>query len=145
MSPRSTITTALAAMLIFAGVGPLTADTTPARVKPVLKIGMDADTIVSLYGKPAEIQLMDTADLRAEKWIYRRKAREYTTQDASDVAMIPAYIGNGGTGTPIIDETPILQFRIKRITVYQVTALLLVDGKLRLGKQWHEQEEKFTN
>lgn len=145
MKTRSTIATALAALLLLAGSSTLSAATAPAKAKPVLEIGMDADTIIRLYGKPAEIQPLSNADTKAEKWIYRRKAREYTAQDASGVTMIPAFIGISGSGAPMIADTPILDYKIKYITVYQVTALLLVDGKLTLGKQWQEKEEKYTN
>jgi hypothetical protein len=33
--------------------------------------------------------------------------------------------------------------RIERITVYQMTALLMFDGKLVASKQWLEQERHF--
>jgi hypothetical protein len=146
MTTRTTLATAVAALCLLAGTSPLPAADTPAKAKPVLQAGMDADTIIQLYGKPVEIQPMDNkAGLKAEKWIYRRKAREYTAQDASDIAMIPAFIGNTGTGSQMIADVPTLEFRVKFITVYQVTALLMVEGKLTIGKQWLEREERFTN
>lgn len=145
MTTRSNLVTVLAAFALLAGASTLSAASSSAREKPVLEKGMDAEAVLKSYGRPAEIQPIKNADAKAEKWIYRRKAREYTTQTASGVTMIPAFIGNTGTGTPIIAETPIIDFKIKFITVYQITALLMIDGRLTLGKQWLEQEEKFTN
>lgn len=146
MKTRSLIPAALTVLALCAlpALRLAAADATPTG-KPVLELGMDGATVIQLYGRPAEIQPMKNTDGKAEKWIYRRKAREYTTQTASGVTMIPAFIGNTGTGSPMIADTPILDFKVKFVTVYQVTALLMVEGKLTVGKQWLEQEEKFTN
>ncbi len=147
MKTRSLIPAGLAALVLCATPALLLATTSApdTKSKPVLELGMDEATVIQLYGKPAEIQSIKDSTTQAEKWLYRRKAREFTAQTASGVTMIPAFIGNSGSGRPMIADTPILDFKVKYITVYQVTALLMVEGKLTLGKQWLEQEEKFTN
>ena len=54
--------------------------------------------------------------------------------------------GRRGGGDPAnLQSVPVVQYRLKRITVYQVTALLMVNGKLELAKQWAEKDESYAN
>lgn len=85
----------------------------------------------------------DTTAVNAEKWIYRRKFRSDTTQEPVSSATQPAFIGMGmgdanGLGTI---EVPV--YRLKHTTLYQITALLMVDGQLVTARQWVEQEVNY--
>lgn len=143
MKLPSIIAPTLLAITCFTFTGGAVAATT--STKPVLEKGMAGDTIIQLYGKPNVVQPMKNPEAKTEKWIYRRKTEDTTTQDASYINMVPAFIGISGTGQPMVADTPRLDFKLKHIRIYQVTALLMVDGKLVLGKQWTEREERFDN
>ncbi len=112
---------------------------------PVLEKGMEGTAIIQAVGKPAQVLPLKSAEGKAEKWIYRRKLDDRVTQTEATQAFIPAMIGIAGDGKPMIGTAIVPDYRLKHIVVYQVTALLLLDGKLQLGRQWLEQEEKFTN
>lgn len=112
--------------------------------KPVLEKGMAAETIVRLIGKPQEVAPLSPAESKAEKWTYRRRVSERTTQEAATTHTIPAYLGFT-SGGPSIGTTEILDFRLKHTTTSQVTSLLLIDGKLVLAKQWQEQSQSYDN
>jgi hypothetical protein len=115
------------------------------KAKPVLAKGMEADLILKNFGQPYEIKPMEAPDkdTKVERWIFRRKVKETTTQTASGQTMVPAYAGFGGGGEPTIREVPVVEYRLKRTTIYQVTELLMINGKLELAKQWMGQEEKY--
>lgn len=117
----------------------------PPKAKPGLRMGMDRDAVISICGKPTEIQPFGLAEAKAEKWIYRIKTNETTTQVPSGVSKIPAYIGNSGSGSPMIADAAITEYRLKHIVIYQVAALLMVDGKLVTSKLWSEREESFAD
>ena len=114
------------------------------KTKPVLEKGMDGPTIIQCYGKPNEIQPIKNSDTSAEKWIYRRKVAQTVLQTANTQTSIPAFVGFNASG-PVIDQIAVPDYRLKYIEAYQVTALLMIDGKLHVGRQWVEQEEKFAN
>lgn len=116
-----------------------------AAPKPVLEKGMAGSTIVQLVGRPDEVQPLKAPEGKAEKWIYRRKVNQTIIQSANMQAFEPAFVGNDGTGRPMLGTVVVPDYRIKYVALYQVTALLMVDGKLQLGRQWKEQEEKFTD
>jgi hypothetical protein len=134
------------ALLVFvamaAGAG---ADSTPAtKAKPVLDKGMDAATIIQLVGQPDEITPLKTADGKAETWIYRRKTGQTVVQTANTQTTIPAMVGFQASGV-LIGRAIVPQYRLKYIRDYQITALLMVDGKLQLGRQWAAQDEQFAD
>jgi len=112
--------------------------------KPGLEKGMSAETIVRLIGKPQEITPLTLSESKAEKWIYRRRLSERTVQEAATTHTIPAYLGFSASG-PSIGTSVELDFRLKHITTYQVTSLLMIDGKLFLAKQWQEQSQSFDS
>lgn len=118
---------------------------TATKAKPVLKKGMEADLILKNFGQPYEIKPMETPDkdTKVERWIYRRKVKETTIQTASGQTMVPTYSGFGGSGAPTITEVAVPEFRPKLVIIYQVTELLMINGKLELAKQWMGQEEKY--
>jgi hypothetical protein len=120
------------------------ANTDTAKTKPILEKGMEGPAIIQAYGKPSEIQPMKNPDTNAEKWIYRRKVAQTVLQTANTQTTIPAFVGFNASG-PVIDQIAVPDYRLKYIEAYQVTALLMIDGKLQLGRQWIEEEEKFAN
>ena len=116
-----------------------------ASAQPVLEKGMAAADIMNLVGKPSEVIPMKTAEGKAERWIYRRKVGQTINQTANTQAYEPAMIGFGGTGGVMLGTVVVPEYRLKYVVGYQVTALLIVDGKLQLGRQWYEREEKFAD
>lgn len=116
-----------------------------ANSDKILDKGMDAETIRSMYGQPAEVIALESDGMKAEKWIYRRKMKDQITQVETGVTMQPAFIGNSGTGSPMIGTAAVPEYRLKYFKVSQVTALLMVEGKLERAKQWTEREESFSN
>src|SRR5690349_13898361 len=107
---------------------------------PVLEKGMEADAIRQLVGQPSEIDPVKSTEVKAEKWIYRRKVTQGTYQTANTEARIPALVGTSAGGL-IVGETIVPEYRLKFVKVYQVTALLMINGKLERGRQWTEREE----
>ena len=134
------------ALLVFVAtaVGVSAAATQPAKAKPVLDKGMEAATIIQLVGQPDEINPLKSHDLKAETWIYRRKVSQTIQQTANTQAYIPAMVGFDSGGV-IIGKALVPEYRLKYIRAYQVTALLMVDGKLQVGRQWIDQDEQFAD
>lgn len=130
-------------LLAFIGVGAFAADR-PAHSKPVLEKGMTADAIVQAVGKPDRIQPLQTSDGKAEKWIYRRKTGQTVSQTANTQGFIPAMTGVDGGGVKV-GTALVPTYRLKYISDYQVTALLMVNDQLQLGKQWTESDERFAD
>jgi hypothetical protein len=114
------------------------------KTKPVLEKGMDAATIIQLVGKPDEISRLQSGEANAETWIYRRKINQTIHQTANTQAFIPAMVGFQASG-PVIGKALVPEYRLKYVRDYQVTALLMVDGKLQLGRQWLAQDEQFAD
>lgn len=123
----------------------LVARAEPAATKPALEKGMTAEAILKVAGKPAEVVPLKTAEGKAEKWIYRRKIGQTVKQSADTQSFETRMIGFGGTGGVQLGPVAVPDYRIKYVVSYQVTALLMVDGKLQLGRQWAEREEKYAD
>jgi len=138
--------TTLLALLVFvaSAVGVCAATEQPAKSKPVLDKGMDAATILQLAGKPDEVRPIKSNETKAETWIYRRKLGQTVFQTANTQAYIPAMVGFNAGG-PVIGQALVPDYRLKYARAYQMTALLMVDGKLHLAKQWVTQEEEFAD
>lgn len=117
-----------------------------AKGKLVLEKGLEAEIILKGYGKPYEIQPMAAPDkdTKVERWIYRRKVKETTTQTATGQTMVPAYAGYSGGGAANLTEVAVPEYKLIRITIYQVTELLMINGKLQVAKQWMGQEENHN-
>jgi hypothetical protein len=82
--------------------------------------------------------------MKAERWIYRRKVKETSVQTASSQSTIPVYSGAGPGSTQAFTNVVVPEYRLKHITVYQVTELLMINGKLEVAKQWMGQEESYN-
>lgn len=105
---------------------------------------MTADAVVALIGKPVEVKSIVTEAGKGESWIYRRVARRVTNLVAPTVEKVPMWGGPGVNvaNGEIIDVDVPFQ-RTERVTIYQMTALLFVDGKVVASKQWAEHERTF--
>jgi len=120
----------------------------PAARKFVLDKGVEAAEIHEHYGAPLEIQPIKSPDsaVKAERWIYRRKSSERVVQDQLSSSMESRAIRkpDGTVETVVVSsgDSPSAQRR-RLVITYQVTALLLVNGKLESARQWQQQEEKF--
>ncbi|HEU5080578.1 MAG TPA: hypothetical protein VFT72_15305 [Opitutaceae bacterium] len=114
-----------------------------ANDKPTLQKGMLADDIIKQIGRPAEVKPMDAPEGKAEMWTYRRVVRQRVEQKATKVKMVPAFKGINGDGSANIGDTPDLDYQLEHITDYQMTALLIVDGKLVMARQWMEQTRQI--
>jgi hypothetical protein len=115
-------------------------DTKPA--KPAIRKGMTAAEIEKIIGKPSQIKPIEVGETKGESWIYRRVAKRTMTQTAAALSMVPAYGGLGLQGDAIVN-VPEPEQRLESITIYQMTALLMVEGKLVASKQWFEKERRF--
>lgn len=144
----------LACAFVATLAGTATAETAPAApaksaaTKLVLEKGTAADDILKAYGTPYKVVPLETADktLKAETWIYRRKASETVTQehlsDNVEVYTFTTNVTNGnGSAQPVKISTPVL--KSKRVTTYQVTSLLIIGGQLEVARVRQEQEESY--
>lgn len=112
--------------------------------RPAIQKGMTADAVLGLIGKPREIRPIETEGVRGESWIYRRVAKRVINQVAPTTQKVPTWGGpgvNSKNGEIVDVDIPLM--RNERITIYQMTALLFIDGKLVASKQWHERESLF--
>jgi len=146
MRPRTFFATALAALLVLiaAPIYVSAANTVPAKAKSVLDKGMEAAAIIRLIGRPQEISPIKAEGVSAETWTYRRKVDDLIYQTANTEAYIPAMVGFQSSGL-IIGRAIVPDYRLKHAALYQMTALLIVDGKLERGRQWSERTEEFAN
>ena len=112
--------------------------------RPVIKLGMTPEEVVKIIGKPDKKEKVDTPAGKGEQWFYRRLAKEWTTQTAATVDMVPSYTGlampNDGLG-----EAAIPSNHVENVKVYQNSSLLFIDGKLAAAKQWPEKEKSIDN
>ncbi len=115
-----------------------------AKEKPVLEKGMPAAMIIQLVGKPHEISPIKSGETNAETWIYRRKIGQTVHQTANTQKTIPALTGFTANG-PTIGQAIVPDYRLKYVCAYQITALLMVDGRLELGRQWVSRDEQFAD
>ncbi|HEY4302655.1 MAG TPA: hypothetical protein VGM73_17420 [Candidatus Didemnitutus sp.] len=114
----------------------------PGAVKRELEKGMTAGQIVALIGKPESIEKMKAGDAKAEKWIYRRDLGHRVEPDATTVVNEETFVGIGGNSN-MIGTRPVMQYSMKQIDTYRVTALLMVNDKLVVAKQWNEQKVSY--
>jgi hypothetical protein len=151
---KQTLTTLLAAALLLPFASAESSkEATPAPDKAaakklVLEKGTAAADIRKAYGTPYKILPLDTAEksLKAETWIYRRKAGETVTQEhLSDSVETYNFTVNSTNGNGSVQSvkisTPVL--KSKRVTTYQVTSLLIIDGRLEIAKVQQEREESY--
>ena len=109
---------------------------------PVLKKGMPAADVLRLIGKPDSVQPMETKEGKAEVWVYRRLAKTVRQQSATGTASIPAFTGMG-VGNDATGMTNMLTYKMEEISIYQVSSLLMFDGKLAAASQKVERESRF--
>lgn len=128
-----------------AAADPKSTDATEAGKdkKKMIEKGMTGDQITELFGKPKEIKAVESPDptLKVEQWIYRRQVRQVSVQVPVGTHTVPSYSGFSGPGAAMTEAVE-TDYRQQLVTVYQVTALLMVNGKLQTAKQWNEQDEK---
>jgi len=116
-----------------------------AESKAVLDKGMSASEVIKLIGEPASIAPLKTDAGKAEKWTYRQLTDDRVTQEATSVANEAAFIGTGGQGANDLGSRPTLHFTLKHTKTYRVTALLMIDDKLVVARQWTEQRVSYDN
>jgi hypothetical protein len=131
-------------LAVIIALAALVTSTTFAKEKPVLEKGMPAEVILQLVGKPDEISPLKSGESQAETWIYRRKIGQTVHQTANTQKTIPAMTGFTASG-PTIGQAIVPDYRLKYVRAYQVTALLMVDGRLQLGRQWVARDEQFAD
>lgn len=113
------------------------------RTKPVLDKGLTAEQVEKLVGKPTAIKPMDApAGSKAEMWIYRRKAATNTRQVEIATSGMAGFVGHGMEH--LKGDVSVPEYQVENTILYQITALLMVDGKLVLARQWKETERNFT-
>jgi outer membrane protein assembly factor BamE (lipoprotein component of BamABCDE complex) len=111
---------------------------------PVLKVGATADEIIRLVGKPLQIAAMPSPNGKAETWTYRRILDQQTTQVA-EASRGPAVIepahGIVSAGTEMAET----EYHTVYVTTYQVTSLLMFNGKLAASKQRIEKTQSLND
>jgi hypothetical protein len=116
----------------------------PSVANRTLNPGMSAESIVKQIGRPVEITPIKVAEGQAEIWIYRRQLARETRHTPTSTQPIPAFVGVGGDGGAIIGTTSASVYSIENITTYQVTSLLMFEGKLRVAKQTKETVRSYN-
>lgn len=150
MNLRPVISSVLLSALLFApclAAGkPERSDDRPAEdnkrksAKPALAKGMTADEVLKIAGKPDEVRPIKNPEAKAEAWIYRRVLDRTTRETATHVMERPAFLGPGPSGEGVAID-PVT--RQERITKYQVTWVLMIEGRLAMAKQTQEVERSF--
>jgi hypothetical protein len=103
---------------------------------------MSAAEVRQTAGDPKEIKPMKVDDgTHAETWIYRRAIDHKLRQVAVSSHPEDTFVG-GAVG---MATTQASDYRLERTTIEQVTALLMVDGKLVLARQWREKHVSYDN
>lgn len=115
----------------------------PAKA-PIAK-GMSAAAIRELIGEPIEVRKIETEGASGESWIYHRNMGSEVTQEAVLVEQVPAYVGPGYGDRNNTDLIDVPAYRLKRTTLTQVTALLIIDDTLVHARQWIEREVAYDN
>ena len=141
MKTRYSVATVIATLVVFSIALTLPAG---AGEKPVLNRDMPGDTIIALIGKPDEITKIKSDKFQAETWTYRRKIEQTVYQTANLQAYIPAVVGFDSGGI-VMGTAMVPDYRLKYAAAYQVTALLMVNGKLYMGRQWFAKSEDYCN
>lgn len=118
--------------------------TAPAQApaRPALAKGMTAEAVIQVVGKPFEVKPMASAAGRAEIWIYRRVARKWTQQTAAGMDSVPMFTGLGQTNDGM-HAVSVPSQKLEQVTIYQVTSLLMFDGRLVEATQRLEKEQKL--
>jgi hypothetical protein len=120
-------------------------DGATSPTQPVLEKGMSEEAILKIYGKPDDITPLKSADLKAEKWTYRRILKQGVIQTADTQRAVNTFGGFGTVGGAMMVDAVEPDYRLKYVKIYQVTSLLMVGGKLTLGKQWVERNEAYAD
>jgi hypothetical protein len=100
------------------------------RTPPALEAGMTAEAVQRVVGKPAEIKPIEAPEGKAETWIYRRQIGKQTTLEST-----PGNSGSSALVEGALATAAPIEYRTKTTTSYQVTSLLMFDGKLIKAKQ----------
>jgi hypothetical protein len=111
--------------------------------KKALEKGMSAEDVIAMIGKPDRVEPMKTEQGKAEIWTYRRKTDLMVTQVPTHTVDITTFNGRAYDGAGTV-QTPQLAYGTETTTTYQVTSLLMFDGKLVVAKQWREREKTLS-
>jgi len=103
---------------------------------------MDAAAVIQLVGKPQQIKSMNSAEGKAETWIYRRLLSRTVTQEATGTRDVAAFDGSVGAQ---MGSRPEIVYSTVIIETYQVTHLLMFNDQLVVAKQWREQSRSFSH
>ena len=115
-----------------------------APTRPKVRLGMSPESVAKAIGRPDKQETVKTAKGEALQWTYRRLQKEWTDQVAATVAMVPGFVG-GSLQHQALGEVATPGNQTMHISVYQVSSLLFVDGKLVAAKQWPEKEVRTEN
>lgn len=102
------------------------------------------DEVRAIIGRPREVKPIVAEGVTGESWIYRRVAKRVINQVAPTTEKVPMWGGPGvNTANGEIIDVDVPFTRNERVTIYQMTALLFIDGKVVASKQWLERESLF--
>lgn len=110
----------------------------PAR--PKLEIGMSAEQVVALVGKPHRTKKApNDAGLKAEIWYYEYRVKAGVHEEVLGTRDVP-YI-NPKTGIETILKEPV--YTVVDDYVTETTALVMVDGHLTGSKRYHSMSQEY--
>lgn len=120
----------------------------PAKAaKRSLHHGMTAEEVIAMIGKPNKVAPMKDGDGKAEIWTYRRqtgtKTMQVPSRELNEGYSSRPSAATDGHALAYIDR-PSMSYALETTTTYQVTSLLLYEGKLVTAKQWSEQEKSLS-
>lgn len=106
--------------------------TAPEKAKPTLDLGMTAEQIVQIAGKPERVKKMKQEGIDAEVWYYSFKKAAGTTMVATSVQEIPYF--DPLTGVMKTLKEPV--HSLAHDYLVETTELLMIDGKLAQAKRY---------
>ncbi|MBK8478667.1 MAG: hypothetical protein IPL39_21010 [Opitutaceae bacterium] len=121
-----------------ASASPVPASTAkPAR--PSISVGMSAEQVQGIIGKPERIKPLKKEGVSAEIWFYSFEKLAGTKDVASSTRDIP--VADPITGT--IKMIPEAVYTQQRVYVTETTELLMVNGALASSKRYRRIKNSF--
>lgn len=108
--------------------------------RPKLEIGMSAEQVIALVGKPHRIKnAPNDAGLKAEIWYYEYKVKAGVHEEVLSMRDVP--YTNPKTGVEMILKEPVYSMVDDYVT--ETTALVMVDDHLTGSKQYRSVSQEY--
>ncbi len=142
---RSVVILAAVAFTVGPGVAADGADGAPAgaaekSARPKLEIGMSAEQVIAVVGKPHRVKKApNKAELAAEIWYYEYRMKAGVHEEVLGTRDVP-YV-NPKTGVEQIIKEPV--YTVVDDYVVETTALVMVDGHLTGSKRYRSVSQEY--